>query len=131
MLFRRYALIFIIWIIRVINKYWGKQNRQRKYLKIHVYIPFFIITAIRTELRPYVSIMINTVSSLISIGSPHIHRPFVQGTVLGPIANPVILFNNLLDKKDFPDLCGPATVATAILISWWILFYSLCSWKYQ
>jgi hypothetical protein len=39
-----------------------------------------------------------------SKGLPHIHNPFVQGIVLGPIANPVIRFNSLLDKNDFPDL---------------------------
>jgi len=38
----------------------------------------------------------------------------VQGIVLGPIAKPAILFKSLFDKKDFPDLCGPATVAIAI-----------------
>jgi hypothetical protein len=39
-----------------------------------------------------------------SKGLPHIRSPFVQGIVLGPIANSVILFNSLLDRNDFPDL---------------------------
>jgi len=53
------------------------------------------------------------VSSLTLIGYPQIHNPFVQGIVVGPIANPVILFNNRLDRKDLPVLCGPATAAIA------------------
>lgn len=59
------------------------------------------------------SIMIRTVSSLILIGSPQIHSPFVQGIVVGPIANPVILLRSLFDRNDFPVLCGPATAAIA------------------
>ena len=33
------------------------------------------------------------------------------------MANPVILFNNRLDKNDLPVLCGPATEATAIFFN--------------
>jgi hypothetical protein len=69
---------------------------------------------LRTEFNPYVSMIIRTVYASMSNGFPQIQSPFVQGIVLGPIANPVILFNNLFERKDFPDLCGPATLATAI-----------------
>lgn len=57
--------------------------------------------------------MIRTVSSLIFIGYPQIHIPFVHGIVEGPIANPVILLSRRLDRNDLPDLCGPATDAIA------------------
>jgi hypothetical protein len=70
-----------------------------------------------------VSIIISTVSSLTATGSPQIQSPLVQGIVLGPIANPDIRFSSLLERKDFPDLCGPATVAIEILINDGILFY--------
>jgi len=73
-----------------------------------------LVILLRTELSPYVSIIISTVSGSISRGLPHIQSPFVQGIVLGPIANPVILLRSRLDRNDFPDLCGPATLAIAI-----------------
>ena len=69
---------------------------------------------LRTEFRPSVSIIIKTVSSLTGTGSPQIQIPFVHGIVLGPIAKPDIRFNNRLERKDFPERCGPATVAIAI-----------------
>jgi hypothetical protein len=69
---------------------------------------------LRTEFKPYVSIITKTVSSVSSIGSPQIQIPFVHGIVLGPIAKPVIRFKRRFDKKLFPERCGPATVATAI-----------------
>ena len=49
-----------------------------------------------------------------SRGLPQIHKPFVHGMVVGPIAKPVIRFSNLLLRKDFPVRWGPATDATAI-----------------
>ena len=59
---------------------------------------------LRTELRPSVSIIIRTESSSNYKGFPQIHKPFVQGMVVGPIANPVILFNSRFERNDFPVL---------------------------
>lgn len=85
-----------------------------------------IILFIRTELSPYVSMIIKTVYWSMSKGFPQIQSPFVQGIVLGPIANPVILFRSLFERKDFPDLWGPATLATAI----WFSMIKLCTFLF-
>ena len=58
--------------------------------------------------------MIRTESASKSKGFPQIQRPLVQGIVVGPIANPVILFKSLFERNDFPVLWGPAMDATAI-----------------
>jgi hypothetical protein len=71
---------------------------------------------VRTELSPSVSMIMSTVSLSMSTGFPQIHKPLVQGIVVGPIANPVILLSRRLERKDFPVRCGPAMEATAIYI---------------
>lgn len=77
---------------------------------------------LRTELSPSVSIIISTESLSISTGLPHIHKPFVQGMVVGPIANPVILFSKRLERKDLPVRWGPAIEATAIY-DFYVIWY--------
>lgn len=67
--------------------------------------------------------MIRTESWSISTGFPHIQRPFVHGMVVGPMANPVILFNKRLERKDLPVLCGPAIEATAICVNFGRYFF--------
>lgn len=49
-----------------------------------------------------------------TIGCDQIQIPFVQGTVVGPIANPVMRLSRRLARKLFPVLCGPAIVTTDI-----------------
>jgi hypothetical protein len=100
--------------LRIVYEDRREQNRKGEYFQVNIYISLFSYGfKIRTEFSPSVSIMIRTVSSLILIGSPQIHKPFVQGIVVGPIANPFILLSNRLERKDFPVLCGPAIAAIA------------------
>lgn len=66
---------------------------------------FVCARVLRTELSPSVSRMIMSVVSFNRTGVLHIHMPFVQGLVEGPIANPSILmphdnrFSNLADSE--------------------------------
>lgn len=101
----------------IFTSYKWRQKREELRGKIFLnprsHLFLFLWFVLRTEFNPSVSMMINTVSSLILIGYPQIHKPFVQGIVVGPIANPVILFSNRLERNDLPVLCGPATAAMA------------------
>jgi hypothetical protein len=67
--------------------------------------------------------IIRTESLSMSTGFPQIQRPFVQGIVVGPIANPVILLSNRLDRKDLPVRCGPAIEATAIYCNYNVRYF--------
>lgn len=63
-----------------------------------------ITRILRTEFKPYVSMIMRTESESRSKGFPQIHSPLVQGIVVGPIAKPVILFSSRFDKNDLPVL---------------------------
>ncbi len=48
------------------------------------------------------------------IGCDQIQMPLVQGTVVGPMAKPVMRLSSLFARKLFPVLWGPAMVTTEI-----------------
>lgn len=103
--------------MNIVTSYKWRPKREELRVKIFLnprsHLFLFLWFVLRTEFNPSVSMMIKTVSSLILIGYPQIHKPFVQGIVVGPMANPVILFSNRLERNDLPVLCGPATAAIA------------------